>query len=340
MANRQADEKSRAEQIRARRQKSRKETRTKPFGNSASRKKTINSTTISRRPSSTAPVVNRKRRKVHVPLKSKGVELQIPAFLRLKFGWRAISGAIFVLSLVVIICFSSLSTFEVSAVNLEGAERLSGEEILSKVGLVGDLIIAVQPEVVKASVEASFPSLSSVDVSVGLPASVSIQVTERLPLVLWQFDNASYWIDAEGILFTPHGEAEVLLTVSASAYPPAAPDPVVTEEEIEEEKAEGSEESPTADKPVTSRTTPEFVQGILALKAYIPEGSMLYYDPEFGLGWQDPSGWMVYCGKDITEMNLKLKEYQTIVETLSAQDIVPALISLEFVDAPFYRLEH
>lgn len=340
MANRQSDEKSRAEQVRGRRQKSRKETQVNPYGNSASRKKTINSATVSRRPSSTAQIVNRKRRKVHVPLKSKGAELQLPAFLRLKFGWRAISGAIFVLSLVVIICFSNLSTFEVSAVNLKGAERLSGEEILSKVDLVGDTIITVQPEAVKASIETGFPSLSSVDVSVGLPASVSIQVTERQPLVLWQFGSASYWIDAEGILFTPHGEAEVFLTVSASAYPPAAPDPVVTEEEIEEENTEGSEELLTTGQPVITRTTPEFVQGILALKAYIPEGSMLQYDPEFGLGWQDPNGWMVYFGKDITEMVLKLKEYQTIVETLSAQNIVPALISLEFIDAPFYRLEH
>lgn len=343
MAKRQADERNRADQVRARRQNSHKKSQASPFGNSASRKKAASHAAVSRRRSTTTPLVKRKGRKVNVPLKSKGAELQLPAFLRIKFGWRAISGAVFVLSLVIVISFSSLSAFEVSAVSLEGAERLSGEEILSVVALTGDSIITVQPEEVKASIENNFPSLSSVDVSVGLPASVSIRVTERQPLVLWQLESVSYWIDEEGILFTPRGEAEVLLTVTATDYPPAASSVEVAEENAEEEAVEEIEEeieeSSTADELTLNRTTPEFVQGILAMREYIPEGSSLQYNPDFGLGWQDPNGWMVYFGKDISEMDLKLVEYETIVTTLTAQNLVPALISLEFIDAPFYRLE-
>jgi cell division protein FtsQ len=335
MAKRQMDDRSRADQVRARKRKSHKETRTNPFGNSAARKKTTNRATVSKRQSSTPPVINRKRRKAHLSMNRKGAEVRIPAIPRLRLGWRWISGAAFILSLVVVICFSSLSTFTVSAVDLEGAERLGSEEILSKVDIIGDSIITIQPEEVKAAIESSFPSLSSVDVSVGLPSSVSIQVVERQPLILWQMESTLYWIDSEGLLFTPRGEADVLMTVIAADYPPQAPNA----EDGEEETEEGLEQSTAAGTNTVIRTSPEFILGILSLQAYIPEESTLQYDPEFGLGWQDPQGWMVYFGKDISEMDLKLVEYQAIVERLIAQNITPALISLEFIDAPFYRLE-
>ena len=337
MAKRQADEKSRADQVRARRQKSRKDSQTIPFGNSASRKSSTNRTTVSSRRPSTTPIISHKRKKVNVPLKGKGAELQLPSFMRLKFGWRAISGAIFVLSLVIVICFSNLTVFKVSAVDLEGAERLSGEEILSSLDLIGRSIVKVKPEEIEAAIESGFPSLSSIDVSVGLPASVAIKVTERQPLILWQMGSTSYWIDAEGVLFTPRGEADVPMTVNAADLPPAASNLEEPEEETEAEEV--SEDSTGASQPSPLRTTPEFILGILSLREYVPEGSTLQFDPEFGLGWLDPRGWIVYFGNDITEMDLKLVAYQEIIDTLSAQNIIPAIISLEFIDAPFYRLE-
>lgn len=339
MSQRQVNERNRADQVRARRQESHKESRINPIGNTATRKKTVNRATVSKRQSFTPPVINRKRRKAHVSMKRKGADVLLPAFPKLRLGWRWISGAAFILSLVVVISFSGLNAFTVSAIGLEGAERLSSEEILSKVNIVGDSIIIIKPEEIKAAIEASFPSLSSVNVSIGLPASVSIQVSERQPLILWQMESTSYWIDAEGLLFTPRGEANVLMTVIGADYPPQAPKAEDVEEEDEAEAEEELDQSSTAGTSAVIQTTPEFILGILSLQAYVPEGSTLQYDPEFGLGWQDPQGWMVYFGKDISEIDLKLAEYQAIVERLNAQNITPALISLEFIDAPFYRLE-
>jgi len=340
MAKRQVDERSRADQVRARKQKSRKDTQANPFGNSAARKKTANRATVTQRRSSAPPVVTHKRRKAYRSVKRNGAELQLPAFPKLRLGWRWISGAVFILSLVVVICFSNLTTFTVTAIDLEGAERLSGEEILSQVDIIGNSIIAIQPDEITAAVKSSFPSLSSVDVSVGFPASVAIQVTERQPLILWQMGSTSYWIDAEGFLFTPRGEAEILMTVIAADYPPQATIVETGEGDSEEQIVEEElEQTSRVDTSAVIQTTPEFILGILSLEGYIPEESTLQYDPEFGLGWQDPQGWMVYFGKNISEMDLKLVEYQVIVESLNAQNITPALISLEFIDAPFYRLE-
>ncbi len=274
-----------------------------------------------------------------VPLKSKGAMLQIPALPRLNIGWRFISGAIFALSLAVVITFSSLGTFKVGAVNLEGAERLTSETLTAQLGLTGKAIISVQPDELETQITELFPELSSVKVSVGLPASVTIKVVERQPLMAWYQDGITYWIDVEGVLFPASGETPVNQTVYATGNPPAAyvPPAEDTEEETTAEEPEQSESLPG--NAVQRATTPEFVQGVMTLLTYLPENSALQFDPEYGLGWQDPQGWLVYFGKDIENIDLKLIEYQAIIAKLSEENLTPALISLEFLHAPFYRLE-
>jgi len=341
MAKRQSEERSRADKIRARRQQSRKKTRVSPFGNSASRKQTKHRVPVTQRRRATTPVVNRKGRKVNIPLKSKGAELQLPAFPRLRSGWRLISGAIFLLSLFVIISFSGFSTFKVNAITLEGTQRLSQDAILSSMDMdvIGKSIVLVKPEEIRIRIEENFPGLNRVDVAVELPASVTIQVVERHPLILWQLEDQSYWIDAEGVIFPPKGEAETAITVFANGDPPAAQAVEDQKTNSETEETENMEVSPNDNPTAIVRTTPGFVQGILALREYAPQSSFLQYDPEFGLGWQDPHGWQVYFGKDTTDIDLKLAEYETIVATLNEKKLIPSVISLEFLDAPFYRLE-
>jgi hypothetical protein len=341
MARRQSDEKSRAERVRARRQQSQKQPKDSTVGSSATRKQTNRSVPVTRRTGTPVPMVKRQGRTVDVPLKSKGAMLQIPALPNLHIGWRFISGAIFVLSLAVVITFSSLSTFKVSAVSLEGAERLTAETLNAQLGLAGASIVEVQPDELETRIADLFPGLSSVKVSVGLPASVTVKVVERQPLIAWYQDGMTYWIDAEGVLFPASGETAASQTVYATGDPPAAYKPPAEDDEVDEETDQEESEEPVSVLETSNReaTTPEFVQGIQTLLTYLPEGSVLQYDPEYGLGWQDPKGWLVYFGKDIENIDLKLIEYQKIIAKLSEENLTPALISLEFLHAPFYRLE-
>jgi cell division protein FtsQ len=328
MAKRQQDEISRAEKIRAHRQQPKV-----PMGSNATRKPKAQRAPVTRRPTAPTPVVTRKKHTAYVPLKKKGAELQVPALPRVEFGWRLISGAVFLLSLAVVISFASLGAFEVTTINLRGAQRLSAEAILSQVDLVGSSIITVEPDQVQTVVEDRFPSLSSVSVSVSLPASVTLRVVEREPMILWQQENSAHWIDAEGVMFPVFGEAEVAQTVAASGVPPSAPEVFIPEVD-----AETGEISHLLEPSLPS-TTPEFVQAVLSLSAYVPEGTALQFDPQFGLGWRDPNGWLVYFGRDTNNIDVKLSEYQTIIGALEKQNITPALISLEFLHAPYYRLE-
>ena len=50
-------------------------------------------------------------------------------------------------------------------------------------------------------------------------------------------------------------------------------------------------------------------------------------------------GWDVYVGTDLSNFDQKFALYQSISEQLAGQGITPALISVEFVNAPYYRLE-
>jgi len=332
MAKRQPVEKNKADKIRGYRQESRKNMPQKPFVSSATRKQTKRKVPVTRRTNPHPPMVKRQGRKVNVPLRTSGAELQLPAFPQLQIGWRFISGAIFFLSLAVVFSFSSLNTFEISSINLNGSQRLGAEAILSRVDMIGKTIISIDPGEIKENIVQSFPSLDSVKVSAGLPASVNIQVTERDPIILWQNENP-LWIDEEGVTFPVRGEAQTLLTVVAKGIPPEI------EAEEAPESTQSEEELSFFQEQQYPRTTQEFVQGILALSKYLPEEAVLQFDPQFGLGWHDPRGWLVYFGSDISEIEMKLAEYEVIITTLQEKNLNPALISLEFLHSPFYRME-
>jgi hypothetical protein len=57
------------------------------------------------------------------------------------------------------------------------------------------------------------------------------------------------------------------------------------------------------------------------------------------LGWNDPNGWEVFFGSQGNDMNQKLAVYKSLVERLQSEGIQPALISVEYIHAPYYRME-
>jgi len=91
--------------------------------------------------------------------------------------------------------------------------------------------------------------------------------------------------------------------------------------------------------PQTPSVDPQFVASVLKLRSYIPAGTALLYDPENGLGWTDAQGWQVYLGTDVSQIDVKLAEYQKIVTALLERNLQPVLISVEYIHAPYYRLE-
>jgi hypothetical protein len=79
------------------------------------------------------------------------------------------------------------------------------------------------------------------------------------------------------------------------------------------------------------------VQAIITLAPQIPPGAPMIYDPGYGMGWQDPRGWSVFFGQDTQDIEMKKNVYQAITDLLSRQGIQPTLISVAYLDAPFYK---
>ena len=87
------------------------------------------------------------------------------------------------------------------------------------------------------------------------------------------------------------------------------------------------------------KLSPDLVAAILALGEKMPADTLLVYDSEHGLGWNDPNGWQVYFGQEDQDMEMKLSVYETLVDHLKNEGIQPELISVEYVHAPYYRME-
>jgi hypothetical protein len=85
--------------------------------------------------------------------------------------------------------------------------------------------------------------------------------------------------------------------------------------------------------------SPDAVTALQVITPYVPPGSALIYDPSYGLGWRDSRGWTAYFGQTTGDMSLKLQMYQTLVDSLAQRGLQPTLISVEYPDAPFYRVE-
>ncbi len=94
-----------------------------------------------------------------------------------------------------------------------------------------------------------------------------------------------------------------------------------------------------ASEPKVEYIDPQILQTAISLGAQLPEGASLVYDPIAGMGWKDSRGWKVFFGLDLSNIQIKLVEYQAIVDRLKTLGVSASLISVEHVDAPYYRTE-
>ena len=78
----------------------------------------------------------------------------------------------------------------------------------------------------------------------------------------------------------------------------------------------------------------------MQLNAWMPEEKELLYEAMRGVGWRDVRGWNVFIGSKLENINDKMVMYETIIRQLEKEGIKPAMVSVEFLHAPFYRMEN
>lgn len=243
-----------------------------------------------------------------------------PALPRVRLGWRLLSFFLAALFGAGIYFAWTLPQFRVSAARLVGHQMLSAEEVESVLRLNGAPIFVVVPAEAERALRLNFPEITSVEVSVELPNEVIAVITERQPVIRWEQGGAYTWVDAEGVAFRPRGERNDLVVVSASGAPPAG---------------SRSASDPLAPVPFLSA---EIIESIRQLAPYVPQGSVLLYDPKYGMGWVDARGWTVWFGSKSAETEMKLRVYNALVDSLAQRGITPSFINVAYPNAPYYRV--
>jgi hypothetical protein len=270
--------------------------------------------------------------------------MSLPALPRLILSWRLLSFLIVAVLGFALYNFWESPTFRVDAPQISGLKRLTVNQVNTALGLTGEPVFMLDAPTIQANLIEAFPEFSAAEVEIELPNTVMITVTERVPVLTWVRNGESYLVDDQGITFplrsaSPTGSYPV---IEAAGDPPLvlAPDPADTslrEETISKITGVLMPQLSPKDQ-VRPLLSPEMVQSVLLLAEQGPTGAKLIYDPLHGLGWTDRRGWNVYLGNDF-EIETKLKVYRAIMDQLKGQEFRPTMISVEYLHAPYYRLE-
>jgi len=279
------------------------------------------------------------KRRYDIALSTPGVEIRLPAIPSISLGWRLAS---FILVGALAFLLYHLWTapfYQVQLAELQGNTYLSSEVINQRLNLYHQQIFTINPQQLEEDMQKAFPGLlKDVSVQVGLPASVIVTVEERQPVIAWEQDGKTTWVDADGISFDPIINNEALVYVSASAPPPAPP--IILDDLENVDNVEELVDPLEAALAPKALMTPEMVTAILSLQEYVPEGAPLIYDAQHGLGFHHSNrGWDVYFGMNVSNIEEKLNVYQAIKAQMKQKGLSPVLISVEHVHAPYYRLE-
>lgn len=295
------------------------------------------------------------RRRYDVALPIQGAEIRLPSLPQISVGWRLVSAALIAVMTLTLYYLWTAPVFQVEEAKISGLKRLSNQDVSAVLDVAGKPVFTVNPGQMRQDLLESFPEFSAVAISVSLPSTVAITVTERVPVLTWHQDGRTELVDAQGYVFPVRNgtKSSAGPVVEANAAPPALLDTMpltATEgtpglaEQLLSQAAAGSEAKDGLPQPVNKLPaarpfmSAQMVKAILQLAKGIPQDAALVYDDQHGFQWKDGRGWQVYFG-DAQDMDAKLSVYQALVKQLLAQEIQPVLISVEHVHSPYYRLE-
>ena len=285
------------------------------------------------------------RRRYDVALGTAGAELRLPAMAIPRVGWRVAS---FVLMLIFGFAFfwvwnSPQFTVSEDRVTVDGLQRVDKLSLLEKTGALNQPVFLMDVEKLEETLPEKIPALEKINISVGILGSVAFDVVERVPVLTWDQESIGQvsWVDDKGMLYPAIGSSEGLIYVQANARPPGPSVDETLTANAETIAATQSGEKAVSQSSSGQLLEPELIAGLVYLqKNYLPAGTTLVYDGDHGFGWQDPDmGAMVYFGKKLDKVAMRYAVYQAIANMFSDKERKPVLISVEYLQAPFYRLE-
>jgi hypothetical protein len=277
---------------------------------------------VMRREVPTRPVAEsrhtRARRRFDVALPIPGAEMSLPALPAVHWSWRWLSGLMVMVLVTALYLLWTLPSFRVSGPQVHGLQRITLTDVETVIGLSDQPVFMVNPSSIRQDLQQAFPEMSAITVEVRLPAAVIVNVTERTPVIDWKNGVREVWVDQQGVAFPRRGDPGKLVVVEGKIDSPVITGTLRTAFQFIE---------------------PQMVTAIQDVASVAPKKSSIIYDAVHGLGWTDARGWEVYFGMDLGEIDTKMIVYQALVKKLKANGIAPAFISVEYANAPYYRME-
>jgi hypothetical protein len=292
-------------------------------------------------------------RRKSLRLPQPGIELNIPSLPQIAVGWRAVS-FLLVLAMAAALVFAWTSPrFTIEQPKVSGLKNLSTTDIMDILKLEGKPVFALSSAVLEEQLLTQFPEVVTASVRLGLPNEMNITVTERVPVLAWEMNGQTEYVDSYGYAFPVRSGIldPSYLLVQADSLPQFI---TITEQvsgtQEQSQSAAGSDGSEKTDQEEPGKVqkaqqsaahqimSPETVISILVLSRNLPPGTVLLYSERHGLGWKDAAGWEVYFG-DISDIEQKLIVYRGVVNLLDYRQIKPVLISVEQVHMPYFRME-
>lgn len=217
-------------------------------------------------------------------------------------GSRTIGGMVLLLCLWIIYLLFSDSGFYVYGAVVEGNRILGTEEIYQASQIDTLSVFWVNPNTIKANVEA-LPNVKTAHVKVTLPANVVISIEERQPAVIWQTGDNMWWIDNEGFFVPPRESQETeqkqLRIIDYDAYPVRPNDQVDL----------------------------RIIRGAQLVHEHTPDINELLYTRAFGLVYITPEGWPVYLG-EADNIAPKLTVAEAVRADLLTREVIPKFIDV------------
>ncbi len=241
---------------------------------------------------------------------------------KIGFGPRVISFFIVLFCILDLYCMLNYDPFIAHNAEITGNSQISQQEIQNVLGIDNIPAAVLNPAQVQINILAAYPNISSAQVDVNFPGNVVVTVVERTPVAAWQQNGQTVWLDAQGYGFPPHGQVDNLPSIAALGAPPAI--------------AAGMDPAQTIGaRPFLSN---DMTQLMITLLTNQPKGTQLVFDPQYGIGWNDPQGWKVFFGQSNQNAALKIQVYQSMLAYIQKNNIKPTLISVEYPNAPFYQM--
>jgi hypothetical protein len=261
------------------------------------------------------------------------------------FLWKLLgllTGAV-MLVLAASFAFTS-NAFRIEQVNVVGTHNDALIHEIRTMGMQGQNIFLINVEALTERIEA-IPRVASVSMSKQWPNQITINVTERVPVLLWQTANGTYSVDNQGVVIAP---------VSAGA----APNNVMTVVDMSgQDKGKGNmrerfyagmrlDSADVAFAIAAFKLLPRMV-GVSAFKLGY-DGTIYANTSNNGAGMlqgsyivESQDGWISYLGgpNDANPLENRLIELQQILTLAHKQQLDLATIDLRYGLHPVYTLK-